>query len=72
MVLVVFRCPIGAADVTELMLADAGHVVASLEFVNDHLAAGALTVVKRLLEELQFEVIAVSLVGSEEAVRTEL
>jgi hypothetical protein len=71
-VLVVLRKPIGAADVAELMLADAGHVVAALELVDDHLAAGALTVVKRLLEELQLVVIAVSLVGSEEAVRAEL
>jgi hypothetical protein len=72
MVLVVLRKPIGAADVAELMLADAGHVVAALELVDDHLTAGALTVVKRLLEELQLVVIAVSLVGSEEAVRAEL
>jgi hypothetical protein len=71
-VLVVLSGPIGAADVAEFMLADAGHVVAALELVNDHLAAGALAIVKSLLEELQLKFIADSHVDSEEAVRAEL
>ena len=50
-----------AADVAKLVPALAGHVVAALRFLYDHLAAAALAVVQIVLQVAQFVLVALVL-----------
>ena len=67
----VVACPFPATDVAELVPTSACHVVASLATFYHILAAGALAVVKVILEEIDLVLIAFAFVLFEEALGTE-
>jgi hypothetical protein len=59
---VVVSGPLFTANVTEFVLAPAGHVIASLRPFNDEFAVFALSEVQIVLKEVDFFLVAVSLV----------
>ena len=59
--------PVGSADITEFMFADAGHVVAALKLIDKRAASGTLSVAECLFEELQLKSVAVSTVNRKQA-----
>jgi hypothetical protein len=54
--------PAVAAEVAELVLALAGHVVAALALLHDHPALAALAVVQVVLQEVQLVLVAFAFV----------
>jgi hypothetical protein len=68
---VVVPGPLFTANVTEFVLAPAGHVIASLRPFNDEFAVFALPEVQIVLKEVDFFLVAVSLVLLKVTLRTE-
>lgn len=62
-IIVVIIVPVSSADITKLMLADAGHMIAALKFIYKSTASWTLTISQCLLKELQLESIAASSVS---------
>jgi hypothetical protein len=65
MVTIMCRVPNCTTDVTELVSATAGHVVAALIFLNDKPTFFTLTVMQVVLEELHFMLITKTLMLSQ-------
>jgi hypothetical protein len=68
---IVYGGPLLPADVAELVLAPAGHVVAALVLFDDELALLALPVVQVALEKFDLLRVAFPFVHRQEALRTE-
>jgi len=71
MIVVVNTSPLISTDITKLIAAFAGHVIAPLILFNNKLAFFALTIVQVILKILNFMRITLACVGGEEASCTE-